>query len=242
MPRALPAVAVVVLVAAGPAAAATDGTVIPIHNGLATVTIPFGWYEIDRDHLDELALFTADATAGRVAESFAHGFRPMLPTDQPGLPQITVQIRDTGRLRYGNYLDLPGPGDDVDGPFNRFENGVPPLVTGVSVERVWFDRDSLALRLEHALDLRHRGRARVLTAALLTERGFIAFHYIDRERRMDDGRALFDEVVGSVVIDPSIAYRPRWSDRWPGLPFFAAAGVVAAALAVLLVARSRRGS
>jgi hypothetical protein len=48
--------------------------------------------------------------------------------------------------------------------------------------------------------------------------------------------------MDSVEIAPELAYRPRLTDRWPGLPYFAAAAVVAALLAGFLVVRARQRS
>jgi hypothetical protein len=219
--------------------AETGPRTVRLHGGLVSMTLPAGWYEIDPAHMDELTLWTADATGGRVGAFYQHGFRPMLAPDQPGLPQLTVQIREDGRLRYGDFIGLSEEDASGDGPLSRHRDGLPPLVVGVAVERVSFDPASFTIRLEHALDLRVRGRARVLTAARLTERGFIAFHYIDRERRIETGRELFDAVLDSVEIAPELAYRPRLLDRWPGLPFFGAAAAVALVLAVYLAVRSR---
>ncbi len=230
------------LAAAGLAGADLESRAVRIHDGLVSLTLPVGWHEIDPGHLDEVTRWTTGATGGRVGALYQHGYRPILPPDQPGLPQILVQIRQSGRLRYRDVLALLKDAETADGPLNRFDNGLPPLVVGVAVERVSFDSGTFTLSLEHALDLRIRGRARVLTAARLTERGFIAFHYIDRERRIGAGRELFEAVLDSVEIAPEFAYRPRLLDRWPGLPLLVAAGVSALALAVYVTFRSRRTS
>ena len=69
--------------------------------------------------------------------------------------------------------------------------------------------------------------------------GLVTLHFVDRERRIEEGRTLFDQIVRTVEIAPELAYRPRLGDRWPGLPFFIAAAVMAAALLAFLVHRRR---
>ncbi len=241
MSRFAAAVVVVLAQLGGSVAAGQSPTKVTLNHGLVTMTLPAGWHEIDPMLIEDMTFWAADVTGGRVVNVYEAGFRPIEPQDPPGLPQIMVQVLDFGRLRYGHLLDLPDDSDRA-AAFNHFEEGVPPLVVGVAVERVSFDRTTFTLRLEHSLDLRFRGRVRVLTAARLTERGLIAFHYVDRERRIDPGRALFRAVMDSVEIAPELAYRPRLTDRWPGLPYFAAAAVVAALLAGFLVVRARRRS
>jgi len=235
------AVAVAALLGASVAVAQSPPEVVALHDGQVTMTLPPGWHEIDPMLIEDMTFWAADVTGGRLVNVYEHGFRPIAPQDPPGLPQIMVQVLEFGRLRYGSFLDLPDDSDQA-GAFNRFDEGIPPLVVGVAVERVSFDRSTFTLRLEHSLDLRYRGPVRVLTAAVLTERGLIAFHYVDRERRIEQGRALFRAVMDSVEIAPELAYRPRLSDRWPGLPYFAAAAAVAALLVGYLFVRARRRS
>jgi hypothetical protein len=210
---------------------------VSIYGGLVALEIPGDWREIDSLHLEELTTWSAEATAGRSVEVYQHGFRPQDPGIDPRLPNILVQIRESGRLRYGRLLHLQ-PLDTLQNETHRsYPDGIPPLVMGVSVEDVSFEPTAYCLRLEHSLDLRFVGRVRVLTAAFLTQRGLVSFHYVDRERRIGDGRVLFDRVVESVRLSPEIAYQPRMSDHLPGLPYFIAAAVLAAALIALLLHR-----
>jgi hypothetical protein len=240
MRRRTPAVVIaVLLVTTLPASPEPAVRLVDIYGGLMAVELPDDWQEIDPLHLEELTMWSAEATAGRSVEVYQHGFRPQDPGADPSLPHILVQIRESGRLRYGRFLHLR-PLDDIQDETHRsFPNGIPPLVMGVAVEGVSFNPATYCLRLEHSLDLRFKGRVTVLTAAFLTERGLVTFHFVDRERRINDGRVLFDRIIGSLRIAPEISYQPRTSDHLPGLPFFVAAAIVAAALMVFLLLRRR---
>jgi len=224
--------------------ASTDPTLISVkvYGGLFSVDIPDDWREIDPLHLDELTMWSADVTAGRLVEVYQHGFRPRESDADPLLPHILVQIRESGRLRYGEFLHLQPLNELQSAARKTFPKGIPPLVMGVAVERVSFNASTFCLRLEHNLDLRFKGRVRVMTAAFLTERGLVTIHFADRERRIEKSRALFDRIVRSIVIEPEIAYRPHLRDRWPGLPFFGAAALTAAGLIAYLVRRRRSPS
>lgn len=211
---------------------------VEIYGGLITVVPPEGWLSIPPDLLEELSMRTAVETVGRSVEVYQDGFRPRNPGADLWLPNILVQIRESGRIPYGRFLHLPTLDELRTASARTYPEGIPPLIMGVAVEGVAFDRERMIIHLEHALDLKFKGRVRVLTAALLTERGLVAFHYLDREMRIDDGRRVFGEFIDSVQPSDEIAYRPRISDRWPGLPFFAAAAVAAVAL-VLYVLRRR---
>jgi len=230
---------VVLAAAARTVSAETAFRPVTIYDGLLSVEIPGDWQEIDPLQLEELSMWAADTTGGRIVEIYQYGFCPRVYEDAPLLPYILVQIRESGRLRYGAFVDLPPLSEFQNDTRTTFPQGVPPLVVGIAVDRVAFDRSNFSIRLEHSLDLRIRGRITILTAAFLTERGLITLYYADRERRIDRGRELFDHIVASVVLAPEIAYRPRLSDRWPGLPFFTAAAAIAAVLIAFLVRRRR---
>lgn len=237
-----PRLIVLALVLAAPAAGAAPDPgfeTVTVYDGALTMEIPDGWQSIDALRLDELTMRAADATAGRLVEVYQYGFRPSDPGDDTLLPSLLVQVRESGRVRSGAVARLASSDRILDTTERAFPDGLRPLVMGVAVDRARFDTASHCLRLEHTLDLRFKGRVVVLTAAFLTERGFVTLRLADREQRIEAARALFDHVVSSVRLSPEIAYRPRLSDRWPGLPFFAAAAVVALALVVYLVRRRR---
>jgi hypothetical protein len=218
---------------------AADRTVpVSIYDGHLSMSLPAGWREIPPEYLEELTMWVADATAGRSVELYQHGYQPPDFEADPWLPHILVQIREGGRLPYGRFLHLQPLEELQVETKQNFPEGLPPLIMGVAVEDVSFDSQRFCVRLEHTLQLRFKGPVRVLTAAFLTERGLLALHYVDREQRIGDGRRAFGEVVRSVTLSPELAYRPRWRDRWPGLPYFIAAGLVAVALAAYLSRRS----
>lgn len=213
---------------------------VSIYHDQVTMNLPRDWAEINQVHLEELTMWAADATAGRIVEIYQHGFSPVDGGAEPWLPHILVQIRESGRIKYGRLFHLQPLEEYQDQTRRTFPGGLPPAIVGVAVERVSFNPTSFCLRLEHVLDLRPKGRVRVLTAAFLTERGLLTIRYVDRERRMDEGRERFDRIVGSVEFAPEIAYRPRLTDRWPGLPYFISATVVAAALIAFLIHRRKK--
>jgi hypothetical protein len=236
--RIVPSFVLVALVTTASAVASAPTTrEIAIYDGLVRFELPDDWREIAPTDLDELTMWAASATAGQSVEVYQYGYVPPEFESDPWLPHMLVQIRESGRISYGRFLHLPPLEDLRQTSRGRFPQGLPPLVMGVAVERAGFDASTFTIRLEHALDLRFKGPVRVQTAAFLTERGLVAFHFIDRKARIEEGRALFDAIVDGVTIDPALAYRPRLLDRWPGLPYFVAAGITALALMAYIVHR-----
>lgn len=234
---AVASLAAVTAFAVGPATRAAT-----VYDGLATFELPKDWVEIPPQELEDATMWAAEATAGRLVEIYQYGFRPVRANVDHGLPQLMIQVRESGRVRWGQVRKLPPLETLKENAQAAFPVAVPPIIVGLELVDVTFDKDRFVLRMEHRLDLRLRGEVRVLTAAFLTERGWLVFHLSDRQIRIDAARQLFDKIVDSVRLDPAIAYDPRLSDRWPGLPFFIAAALTAAALAVWLATRRRTGS
>ena len=219
------------------ATTADEGMSTQVYDGRFSFILPEDWLVIPPEHIEELIMWMAESTNGRSVEVYQHGFVPSTFESDPWLPNLLVQIRESGRLSYGRFLHLEPPDELRTTSEKTHPTGLPPLVEGVAVEDAYFDSERLCVRLEHVLDLRFKGRIRVLTAAFLTERGIVALHLTDRERRIAESRELFDAIVDSAEVAPDIAYQPRVTDRWPGLPFFIAAALVAAALAAFLLFR-----
>jgi hypothetical protein len=236
------ALVAVLVVGSFPTSADTGTGRIRIYDGLVSLEIPNDWHEISAADLEETTYRTAEATSGRLVEVYQHGFRPVESSGDPGLPQILVQIREGGRIRTGDLMGHLGLTEFLDGAAGSLHEALPPLVMELDIERIRFDPETLTLHIEHGLSLRFKGAVQVLTTAFLTERGLVAFHFSDRKSRIGDSRALFDTMMRSVRIDQKIAYRRRWSDRWPGAPFFVAAGIAAAILAVIVLRRRRAAS
>ena len=238
MLRATSLVLVAWLVAA-PSTAEPTVRAVTVYDGLATFELPLDWREVSPHELEDATLWAAEASAGRLVEVYQHGFRPTAAADDHGLPQLMIQIRESGRLRSGDLERLPPLDELQERAREVFPAAAPPLIVGLDLERVAYDGRRHLLSMEHRLDLRLRGEIRVLTAAFLTERGWLVFHLSERGQRLDAARRLFEGVVDSVRLDPAVAYRPRLADRWPGWPFFAAAALTAAVLVGWLTLRRR---
>ena len=208
---------------------------------MVSLQVPAGWHEIPQGTLEYFSLRTAEATGGRIAEVYQHGFRPGDPQLSLSLPQLLIQIRESGRVPYGSFLRLPPP-EKVSAPAGTAL--ADPRGSGVRDVRLTslaFDADRYCLRVDSVLDLAFDGATLVRSASFLTERGTFTLHFYDLEDRGAESRPVFEAMVASVRIDDRLAYRPRPLDRWSSRATGVALFVVAALLAaVALGARRRR--
>jgi len=229
----------VVLTTSSPTSAELSRRVL-VYDGRASLEVPTTWWEIPEALLEFHSLRTAEFSGGRSAEIYQHGFRPGDPHLEFALPQVLIQVRESGRLEYGQFLRLPpiealrSEGDE------RLLERAGPLLAGVELEEVAFDRKTFSLRVSNILNLEIEGEARVDSASFLTERGLFTVHCFGHISRVEEMAPVFADIIDSVRFDESVAYRPRLSDRWPPTPASIAYGAAALAAAILLLLAIRR--
>jgi hypothetical protein len=234
--------AAIVIAGSSPATAELSRRMV-VYDGLASLEIPTTWFEIPPEALEFHSLRTAELSGGRSAEIYQHGFRPGDPSLEFALPQVLIQIRESGRLKYAQFLRLPPLKAIRREGDARIIERTGPLLADVELDRVTFDRRTFSLRVTSTLDLETEGKARVESASFLTQRGLFTVHCYAHLKSIDQMAPLFADIIDSVRFDESLAYRPRLSDRWPPTPAdlaFAAAALLAAILLMVVIRRRGR--
>lgn len=187
---------------------------VSVYDGHASIEIPVDWNEMPVDLLDYLAIRAAETSGGRTTEYYQHGFRPAATDTGFDLPQVLVQIREDGRRRLSDLLNLPTP-DRVEAESDGLINEVRgPFLQQLDLVGVSFDPARKVLRVDSTMELLVEGTTAVRSASFLTERGVLVVHCYDSAAAMAASAALFDRIISSVEFDDTTAYRVRWSDRW----------------------------
>jgi len=218
--------------AAAPSAANDATRTETVYSGHVTIEIPVRWHEIPEDLLELHSLNTTEISGGRIAELYQHGYRPGDPSLDFELPQILIQIRESGRLSYRPFLHLPPP---EDMPWTR-----DPLVDSLELDDAFFDRDRYLLRLTNTLGMERTSRISVLSTSFLTERGLFTLHCYTYATQATVVAPIFGRVVDSVSFDDELRYRPRLGDRWPPRPSTLAFSAAAVSILILVILEFRR--
>jgi hypothetical protein len=213
---------------------------VAIYDGLVTLRLPEGWRDIPPNVLEYFTLRTAEATGGRTAESYQHGFRPGDPDLEFSLPQVLIQIREEGRICHGHLQRLPAPEDVAAQPASPLTDHRGSLLRDLQLTGVTFDRARFCLRVDSVMDLSIEGRVVVRSASFLTERGLLTLHCYELEERIAATAPVFEQIIDSVRFDARIAYRPRLTDQWSSRHTAVALFALAAALASAALAAHRR--
>ena len=228
-----------------PLSAGETSRTITVYGGLVTLEMPVQWNEIPPDVLEFYSLQSAEKSGGKIVEIYQHGFRPGNPEADFEPPQILIQIRESGRLSYGQFQHLPPIQIVRDRGNDRINDRMGPLMEDLRLNEVFFDRETYSIRIANTLDLLYEGKVMVDSVSYLTERGLFTVHcyaLISQNLRM---QPVFDRILESVQLDDSIRYRPRLSDRLPSRPAlvsYAIAGVLATSILIVLLLQRRRRS
>jgi hypothetical protein len=215
-----------------------------VYDGHVTLKIPADWNRIPEELLEYQSLKSAEESGGLTTEFYQYGFRPGSPELDFALPQILIQIKESGRVRDGRFLHLPGVVEIQRLGDAGLSDHAGPLVRGVDLGGAFYDREAHALHLENILDHELEGEILVASASFLTERGWFTIHCYARLSERDLTAPLFERVISSVRFDDELRYRPRSTDRLPPLfmPLLLAAVLIATVLALVLARRRRRTS
>lgn len=215
---------------------------VEVYQSLVTLEIPSDWNEIPSDVLEFHTLRSVEASGGMLAEVYQHGFRPGDPENDFELPQILIQIRESGRLKYGQFLLLPTIESLRQQDEDTLEERVRPVISDSQLNEVTFNREDFCLRVHNTLDTESAGKTIVVSASFLTERGLFTVHCYSHISQNIVAAPIFEKIIASVRIDESIRYKPRLSDRLPPLPAlfaYSIAAILAIAILVTLLVRRR---
>jgi len=216
---------------------------VEIYDGLVTLDMPEHWNEIPADVLEYFSLKSAEESGGLVVEIYQHGFRPGDPEADFAPPQILFQIKESGRLNYRQFIDLPPIEVVRDHGAAQLDERKGPLLEKLRLNEVVFDRENFSIHVATTLDLIFEGKVLVTSVSFLTERGVLTVHCYALISQHVAMKPVFDRILESVRIDDSIRYRPRLGDRMPPRPAliaYAIAFVLAIMVFVVHLLQRRR--
>jgi hypothetical protein len=217
---------------------------VSVYGGHVDLEIPAHWEEIPPELLESHSLRMAESTGGRLTEVYQHGFRADDPEADFVLPECLIQIRESGRLRYRQFLELPSiEAIHTDG------EGALIDYSGIAARRMelsdaFFDRGAFSLHIRNTLDLSYESEITVESVAFLTERGLFTIHFYARASQIDAMAPVYSRIIDSVRFDDELRYRPRLSDQLPSrtpLILLASALVIAiVGIAIHLIQRRHK--
>ena len=217
---------------------------VSVYDGHVTLEVPANWENIPHEMLESHSLRLAEASGGLVTEIYQYGFRSNDPEADFVLPECLIQIRESGRLSYRQFLHLPSTEEMREAGKQRAEQRSGPPVQRLELKEAIFDRDTYSFHIENTLSLTFAGKTSVRSVAFLTERGLFTVHFYSRLEETETMAEVSDRIVASIRFDDELAYHPRLSDHLPPatpmILLFSGVLIAIIVLSVHLVQRRRR--
>lgn len=231
----------IIILATPPADGDLEYRRVSVYNGHVTLEIPTDWEEIPSELLESHSLRMAESTGGLLTEVYQHGFRTTDPEVDFVLPECLIQIRESGRLSYRQFLELPSIDQMHSVGEEAVADGSWTAVRGLELSGAVFDRGTFSLHVRNTLDLSYESEATVESIAFLTELGLFTLHFYVRTSQIDEMASVYAHISQSVRFDDNLRYRPRLSDRLPSrFPLILLAAAVSIALGAIAVHLSQR--
>jgi hypothetical protein len=216
---------------------------VSVYDGHVTLEVPAEWEEIPPELLESHSLQMAESTGGRLTEVYQHGFRSNDPEVDFVLPECLVQIRESGRLRYRQFLELPSIEEMRPVAEEALADRSGTAVREMELRDAVFDHDTFSLHLRNTLELGYESKTTVESVAFLTERGLFTIHFYARTAQIDAMSPVYARIINSVRFDEELRYQPRLTDRLPSrLPviLLACAALIAIGATAAHLSRRRR--
>ena len=171
-----------------------------------TIHFPFGWEQIPEKILK---LYPSDT-------GFQYGFqeRPSGLWFQKS-PYILIEVNEKERLNEKNVKNTDTVTQDMEKEIENMIYQQNIQISHHAVEQVRYDHDRKILYARLSMTQMNAVTLRVLTAMLLTEKGYInVLCFLNEGNDPDFYSGLFDEVVDNIRLDEGMAFVPRFSDHF----------------------------
>lgn len=174
-----------------------------------TITLPADWEEIPKEELQ----WIKDPRQPVPNVDWRAGFRKRDPEGPLAFPYILVQKighrrQSEFQIRQDLKTYLQKHAVRNQGSRNGFS-----LIT--EAPQMEIDPENLIIWGKCESTYAGTFSIRVLSAAIPTEAGALAFHYYGWKERSEKMEPLFRDFVDTIRIAPGLEYQKRWTDRYP---------------------------
>lgn len=185
-------------------------------NGFS-ISIPDGWVEIPRYAIDEYEKGLAKLAPNVPASDYHYDYGFQLNSSKNWFehPYILLQIKNFGRMSEKELESLQNYSlqgikkiedlkKDVSSRFNDLEFG-----------KLVYDKQTKMLWLRTETNVADVGLVSGISGWIPTEKGAILVHGNSLKKDYPTYESVFQSVALSVIPEPGLAYKARWSDNLP---------------------------
>ncbi len=178
-----------------------------------SISLPIGWIEIPRKIIDEYEKVISGQAPDAPAQHFDYGFQLDSSKNWFQYPYILIQVRNTGRIPGTESQWEKLEGEYIQKGVDKLKKGFSPIMSDVEAGKIIYDKQNKMIWLRIEANILNLGPITGLSGMIPTEKGMIIVNGYSLKDDFSIYESLFQAVAMSVSPDPSIAYKPRWSDN-----------------------------
>ena len=178
-----------------------------------SITIPDGWIEVPRNIIDTYENEISKQAPNAQKQHYDYGFQLESSNNWFEYPYILVQIKDTGRIPENQLekLEKYSFKDTID----KSKKDLSSLMSDIQVGKMYYDKQEKIIWMRIEMNVVNIGIVSGLSGMVPTEKGFIQVAGYSLKNDFSNNEHVFRSVSMSVLPEPDLVYKPKWSDNLP---------------------------
>jgi hypothetical protein len=178
-----------------------------------TITLPDGWIEIPQDGLTAMFAELERQAPDAKIPKYDYGFQLGSSQNWMEYPYILVQLNKASRIPEHQLKSLPTI--DLNAKIKDQAANMQSLMSSISIGKMQYDQAAHVVWLTMQSDVVNVGRIRGISGLIPTETGFVQVHAYSTESDFQSYLPIFRQIITATAINPSLVYKPRWTDSSP---------------------------
>lgn len=181
-------------------------------NGFS-ILFPDGWVEVPRDIIDAYQKEMAKLAPNVHAQYYDYAFQLAASQRWFEHPYIVVQIKNLGHIPESELEKIIEY--SVQASVNEYKDNLNSIATDIQFGKMVYDKQTKIIWMPIKSNVVNVGPVSGLSGMIPTEKGFIQIVGYSLRNDYSTYGPIFRSIVLSVTPEPSLVYKPKWSDSLP---------------------------
>lgn len=179
-----------------------------------SITLPLGWIEIPKSEVFIFEKNIESIVPEIPAEYSDYAFQLQASENWFEYPYIVVSVKNTGRIPDGQLEGLEGYSlqETID---KKFKKAFSPIMSDMQAGKAVYDKQNKIIWMRFEMNAAYIGPISCISGMMLTEKGFIQASCYSLQADYPNYETAFKSVVTSVIPEPRLVYKSKWTDNLP---------------------------
>lgn len=174
-----------------------------------SIYLPHDWVEIPRDELDSYLQDYQEAATRKLSIRIDYGYQLKSKKGWFEHPFIFLRVDKKGRVPEDDLKKIKKVESILDKKLDDTKGIIPSLILSSKLEKTVYEADNHILWSVASINYESIGTVKYLSAALLTEEGYILVLCYSKEKDFVRDATIFEEIIKNIKIKDSLKYNPK---------------------------------